>query len=66
MELNLSLKFLIILNGATVFAYEVNNPKEYGVIEFDNGGVAVSLEENLKYQKAHMRYLEYICMIIVF
>jgi len=31
--------------GATVFAYEVNNPEEYGVIEFDNGGVAVTLEE---------------------
>ena len=28
-----------------VFAYEVNNPEEYGVIEFDNGGVAVTLEE---------------------
>ena len=31
--------------GATVFAYEVNNPEDYGVIEFDNGGVAVTLEE---------------------
>ena len=31
--------------GATIFAYEVNNPEEYGVIEFDNGGVAVTLEE---------------------
>ena len=32
-------------SGATIFAYEVNNPEEYGVIEFDNGGVAVTLEE---------------------
>ena len=38
--------------GATVFAYEVNNPKEYGVIEFDNGGVAVSLEEKPEIPKS--------------
>ena len=38
--------------GATVFAYEVNNPEEYGVIEFDNGGVAVSLEEKPEIPKS--------------
>ena len=38
--------------GATVFAYEVNNPKEYGVIEFDNGGVVVSLEEKPEIPKS--------------
>jgi len=31
--------------GATIFGYEVANPKEYGVVEFDAEGRAVSLEE---------------------
>lgn len=32
-------------SGATVFAYHVNDPERYGVIEFDKHGIAVSLEE---------------------
>ncbi len=31
--------------GATVFAYHVRDPERYGVVEFDDGGRAVSLEE---------------------
>ena len=31
--------------GAHVFAYEVANPSEYGVVAFDNEGVATSIEE---------------------
>jgi glucose-1-phosphate thymidylyltransferase len=31
--------------GATVFAYAVNNPGRYGVIEFDSAGKAISIEE---------------------
>jgi glucose-1-phosphate thymidylyltransferase len=32
-------------DGATVFAYKVANPQDYGVIEFDDSGMAISLEE---------------------
>ena len=32
-------------SGATVFAYHVHDPERYGVVEFDQTGQAVSLEE---------------------
>jgi len=32
-------------HGATVFAYHVRDPERYGVVEFDDKGCAVSLEE---------------------
>ncbi|WGP00388.1 glucose-1-phosphate thymidylyltransferase RfbA [Saccharophagus degradans] len=32
-------------SGATVFGYHVANPKAYGVVEFDNNGNVLSLEE---------------------
>jgi len=32
-------------SGASVFAYRVNDPKAYGVVDFDANGVASSLEE---------------------
>lgn len=32
-------------SGATVFAYHVQDPERYGVVEFDKAGKAISLEE---------------------
>ena len=38
--------------GARVFAYQVQDPERYGVIEFDKAGKAISLEEKPKMPKS--------------
>jgi glucose-1-phosphate thymidylyltransferase len=50
--LGTQLKKLTDPDGGVVFAYQVANPSEYGVIEFDNAGNVVSIEEKPKNPKS--------------
>lgn len=43
--LGTQLRSLTGLDGGHVFAYAVSNPRDYGVVEFDADGSAISLEE---------------------
>lgn len=40
-------------SGATIFGYYVRDPKEYGVVEFDESGKAVSIEEKPENPKSN-------------
>ena len=39
--------------GATILGYYVKDPSEYGVVEFDENGMAISIEEKPKYPKSN-------------
>jgi glucose-1-phosphate thymidylyltransferase len=40
-------------SGATIFGYHVQDPERYGVVEFDESGLAISIEEKPKDPKSN-------------
>jgi glucose-1-phosphate thymidylyltransferase len=47
------LKQLTDLHGANIFAYKVNDPSRYGVVEFNYSGEVLSLEEKPSHPKSN-------------
>lgn len=48
-----SLKNVDLEGKATIFGYYVNDPERYGVAEFDNNGMVISIEEKPKDPKSN-------------
>jgi len=52
------------IDGATIFGYQVNNPQDFGVLEFDERKKCCQLKKNLHIQNLIGRLLVYIITII--
>jgi glucose-1-phosphate thymidylyltransferase len=51
-KLNFLYSAIELNKGATIFGYKVNDPERYGIVEFDNSGKVISLEEKPKRPKS--------------
>tara|TARA_B100000212_G_C27384591_1_gene538660 strand:- start:7712 stop:8587 length:876 start_codon:yes stop_codon:yes gene_type:complete len=51
-ELIKKLKLASSKESSTVFAYRVNDPSSYGIVEFDNANKVLNIEEKPKYPKS--------------
>lgn len=51
--LGMTLESHVGKEGASILAFPVNNPEEYGVVEFDKKGKVISLEEKPKNPKSN-------------
>ena len=52
-KLNFLYSAIELNKGATIFGYKVNDPERYGIVEFDNSGKVISLEEKPKKPKSN-------------
>ncbi len=46
------LRRFLDIDGAAVFGYRVSDPSAYGVVEFDDAGIAISLEEKPEHPRS--------------
>ena len=46
-------KTALLKEGCSLYAYKVANPKDFGVVEFDQNGQVISIQEKPEYPKSN-------------
>jgi dTDP-glucose pyrophosphorylase len=52
-------------DGGIIYAYHVQDPERYGVVDFDDEGNVLSIEEKPEKPNQIMRFLVFIFMIMM-